>query len=159
MKRRSTLRLVGQDDPGDILDDLDKLGADSFMPAQLTPSRKWRRYGTMVPREWELRLQRATRVSTYKLAHELLYRHWKARQGKGRFGRTEGPVVVSHEMTRTAALSLRSMGNALDELEKLGLVAVLRAKNRSPRAFPLLVLPTNKERTCRLKRPIRNERA
>ena len=47
------------------------------------PTRKeWRRVSTTVPREWEVRLWEATRTSTYRLAHELLYRWWRAGTGQ-----------------------------------------------------------------------------
>jgi len=32
----------------------------------------WQRNYTLVPRAWELRLLEASRISTYRLAHELL---------------------------------------------------------------------------------------
>jgi hypothetical protein len=148
MKRRPRLRMVGPD-PADIFNDLDKLGADSALPQgepkATAPRKQWHRYGTMVPREWELRLKRATRVSTYHLAHELLYRHWRAAQGK--YGRDDGPVIVSSELAKAAGLSARSTRNALRQLEQFGLIAVARASRKSPRAFLLLVPMA--ERSCR----------
>ena len=58
------------------------------MEQQARKSRRkgWQRLCTMLPREWEFRLLEAKRVSTYRLAHELLYLHW---YGKGK------PVTVS----------------------------------------------------------------
>ena len=115
MTRKTKLHLVGQD-PADIFDDLDKLKADSMTPAQqASPSKGWRRYSTEVPREWELRLQRATRISSYRLALELLYQKWRAEQGK--YGRKGEPVIVSSEVVKIAGLSTRSMDNALSDGE------------------------------------------
>ena len=102
------------------------------------PTRRgWQRHSTTVPREWELRLKQATRISTYRLALELLYRRWRVEQGK--FGRKGEPVIVSSEVTKEAGLSTRSMQNALCELERFGLIEVVRARRRSPRATLLHV--------------------
>ena len=136
MTGKTRLRLVGQD-PADIFDDLDKLKADSMAPAQRAPSKGWQRYSTEVPREWELRLQRATRISSYRLALELLYRKWRAEQDK--HGRKGEPVIVSGEVVKIAGLSTRSMDNALSELKRLGLIEVVRAQGRAPRASLLHV--------------------
>ena len=84
----------------------------------------WRRICTVVPREWELCLLVAKRVSTYRLAIELLYLHW---YGKGK------PVTVSSKVAKAAKLSVRSKWNALAELERLGLVVVDRDPRKSPR--------------------------
>jgi hypothetical protein len=135
MTRKTKLHLVGQD-PADIFDDLDKLKADSTAPVQQA-LKGWRRYSTTVPREWELRLQRATRISTYRLAHELLYQKWFAEQGN--YGRKGEPVIVSSEVVKLAGLSTRSMDNALSELKRLGLIEVVRAQGRAPRASLLHV--------------------
>ena len=141
MTRKAKLHLVGQD-PADIFDDLDKLKA--AVSAWSEPTRKgWRRHSTTVPREWELRLKQVTRVSTYRLALELLYRRWRADQDK--FGRVGEPVIVSSEVTSEAGLSKRSAGNALDQLEQLGLIEVARAQGRAPRAS-LLHIPTKTSR-------------
>ena len=83
----------------------------------------WRRNYTLVPREWELRLLDAKRVSTYRLAIELLYLHWYD-SGK--------PVIVSSTVAKAAKLSTRSKWNGLAELERLGLVGVNRGR-RTPR--------------------------
>ena len=48
--------------------------------ARKSERKGWQRICTVVPREWELRLLEAKRISTYRLAHELLYLHW---YGKG----------------------------------------------------------------------------
>ena len=84
----------------------------------------WNRICTVLPREWELRLLDAKRVSTYRLAIELLYLHW---YGKGK------PVTVSSKVAKAAKLSVRSKWNALAELGRLGLVRVDRDPRKSPR--------------------------
>ena len=84
-----------------------------------------------------MRLQQATRISTYRLALELLYRRWRADQDK--FGRVGQPVIVSSEVIRAAGLSARSAANALSQLERLGLVDVVRAQGRAHRASLLHV--------------------
>jgi hypothetical protein len=70
----------------------------------------WQRICTVLPRAWELRLLEAKRVSTYRLAIELLYLHW---YGKGK------PVTVSSMVAKAAKLSGRSKSRALAELERL----------------------------------------
>jgi hypothetical protein len=88
----------------------------------------WQRNYTLVPREWELRLLEAKRISTYRLAHEILYLHW---YGKGK------PVTVSGKVARAVKISARSKWEALAELERLGLIEVDRKPRRSPRVTPL----------------------
>ena len=83
---------------------------------------------TLVPREWELRLLEAKRISTYRLAIELLYLHW---YGKGK------PVTVSSKVAQAAKISARSKWEALAELERLGLIEVDRRPRRSPRVVLL----------------------
>jgi hypothetical protein len=101
--------------------------------------KRWQRMYTLVPREWELRLLEAKRVSTYRLAIELLYLHW---HGKG------SPITVSGKVAQAAKLSGRSKGNALDELEGLGLIEVDRKPRKAPRVV-LLHTPTPKTRNER----------
>lgn len=88
----------------------------------------WQRNYTLVPREWELRLLGARRISTYRLAHELLYLHW---YGKGK------PVTVSSKVARAVKISARSKWEAIAELERLGLIEVVRKPRKSPRVTPL----------------------
>jgi hypothetical protein len=88
----------------------------------------WLRKYTLVPREWEQRLLDAKRISTYRLAHEILYLHW---YGKGK------PVTVSGKVARAVKISARSKWEALAELERLGLIVVDRNPRRSPRVTPL----------------------
>ena len=84
----------------------------------------WQRNYTRVPREWELRLLEAKRISTYHLAIELLYLHWY-NNGK--------PVTVSSKVALAAKISVRSKWEALAELERLGLIEVDRRPRKSPR--------------------------
>jgi hypothetical protein len=88
----------------------------------------WQRICTVVPREWELRLLEAKRVSTYRLAHEILYLHW---YGKGK------PVTVSSKVAQAVKISARSKWEALAELERLGLIEVDRRRRKSPRVVLL----------------------
>jgi hypothetical protein len=86
----------------------------------------WRVY-TAIPREWELRLLDAERISTYRLAIELLYLHWYGGKGK--------PVTVSSKVAKAVKLSVRSKWRALAELDQLGLIETDRSLRRSPRVI------------------------
>ena len=110
------------DDQDEI--DIEKLRVDPELmqrvleqQARKSKRKGWQRICTVVPREWELRLLEAKRVSTYRLAIELLYLHW---YGKGK------PVTVSSKVAKAAKLSARSKWKALAELERLGLIEVDR---------------------------------
>ena len=105
------------------MDDQDEIGIEKLrvdpalmqqvleQQAHKSKRKGWQRICTVVPREWELRLLEAKRVSTYRLAIELLYLHW---YGKGK------PVTVSGKVAKAAKLSVRSKWNALAELERAG---------------------------------------
>ena len=74
------------DDQDDI--SIEKLRVDPALMQQVleqqarkSKRKGWQRICTVVPREWELRLLEAKRISTYRLAIELLYLHW---YGKGK---------------------------------------------------------------------------
>ena len=116
------------DDPDDI--NIERLRVDpalmrQVLEQQARKKRKgWRRICTLVPREWELRLLKAKRISTYRLAIELLYLHW---YGKGK------PVTVSSKVAQAANISARSKWEAIAELEGLGLIEVDRKPRKSPR--------------------------
>ena len=103
-------------------------GRVSEHQARRSKRKEWQRLCTVIPREWELRLLEAKRVSTYRLAIELLYLHW---YGKGK------PVTVSGKVARAVKISARSKWEALAELERLGLIVVNRKPRRSPRVTPL----------------------
>jgi hypothetical protein len=92
--------------------------------ARKSKRKGWQRICTLVPREWELRLLEAKRVSTYRLAIELLYLHW---YGNGK------PVTVSSTVAKAAKLSDRSKSRALTELERLDLIETDRSPRKAPR--------------------------
>jgi hypothetical protein len=92
--------------------------------ARKSKRKGWQRICTEIPRAWELRLLEAKRVSTYRLAIELLYLHW---YDKGK------PVTVSSKVAKAAKLSGRSKSRALTELERLDLIETDRSPRRSPR--------------------------
>ena len=94
--------------------------------ARKSKCKGWQRICTVLPREWELRLLDARRVSTYRLAIELLYLHW---YGKGK------PITVSSKVAKAVKLSVRSKWRALAELEQLGLIETDRSRRRSPRVI------------------------
>ena len=117
------------DDPDEI--GIEKLRIDPALMRQVleqqarkSKQKGWQRYYTVVPRAWELRLLEAKRVSTYRLAIELLYLRW---YGKGK------PIAVTGRVAKTAKLSVRSKSNALAELEQLGLIEMERGLRRSPK--------------------------
>jgi hypothetical protein len=113
-----------QDDIG-----IEKLRVD---PAQMRPGKAkregWHRVFTVLPREWELRLLKAKRISTYRLAIELLYLHWK---GNGK------PITVSSKVARAVKICARSKWEALAELERLGLIELDRRPRKAPRVVLL----------------------
>jgi hypothetical protein len=101
---------------------------ENVPPKTTTATRKWRRQFVRVPWSWIERLQKAKRVSSYRLAMVLIYEHW----------RTGGrPVVLSNVTMQQEGLSRRSKSNALVELETLGLIQVKRRRRRAPRVVPL----------------------
>jgi hypothetical protein len=81
-----------------------------------------------VPLGWKRRLDRARHTCTFKVAHELLYRHWK----------TGGQFVL----LPTAGLVGVTRGNkwrGLLELERLGLITIERRQRKSPKIALLLL--------------------
>ena len=122
------------------MDDQDEIGIEKLrvdpalmqqvleQQARKSKRKGWQRICTVVPREWELRLLEAKRISTYRLAIELLYLHW---YGKGK------PVTVSSKVAKAAKISARSKWKALAELERLGLIEVDRKPRKSPRVVLL----------------------
>jgi hypothetical protein len=69
---------VDVSDSVSIFDDLEALRASGGTEVRQIKSpkpKKWRREFVRVPWEWAERLQKAKRVSTFKLAHLLLYQH------------------------------------------------------------------------------------
>jgi hypothetical protein len=95
------------------------------------PKRAWKRHYTKVPDEWVRRLRKARHPSsTWSLAHELLYLHWKD---------GDGPIVVAGKVIGAAEISRRSAYDALAELQRLGLVQVEREPGKALRAVLLRV--------------------
>jgi hypothetical protein len=110
--------------------DLERLRVDPADLQRKPKQKKWRREFVQVPCTWLESLRQTKRVSTYRLAHLLLYEFW--RTGKR-------PVVLSNISAKAEGLSPRSKWNALTELEGLGLIEVERAPRKSPRVTPLHV--------------------
>jgi len=118
------------------MDDQDEIGIEKLrvdpalmgqvleQQARKSKRKGWQRLCTVVPRAWELRLLEAKRVSTYRLAIELLYLHW---YGKG------NPIAVTGKVAEATRLSDRSKSRALAELERLGLIEIDRSPRKSPR--------------------------
>jgi hypothetical protein len=103
-----------------------RIEAKPFQP-QAKPrrkSKKWRRHYVQVPWLWVERLQLTRRVSTYKLAHLLLYEVWK-NDGE--------PLVLSNILAAEVGLSPQTKWLGLAELEKFGLVRIEHHKGRAPR--------------------------
>ena len=120
-------------------DDAGNLSIDPDLIEQVLEGRagkagrgRWQRRGSFMPREWELRLQRARARPATWLAHELLYQKWRAEQSL--YGPRGQPIEVSSEVAKGVGLSARSTSNALHELERLELIEVDRAPPRAPRA-------------------------
>jgi DNA-binding transcriptional ArsR family regulator len=107
-----------------VSQDLAQQVIDQQKQARKLKRGEWRRSYTQVPRAWEIKLREAKRISTYRLAIELLYRHWL---GKGQ------PVTVADKMVADVGLSARSKSRALVELAELGLITIDRNAGRSPR--------------------------
>jgi hypothetical protein len=97
-------------------------------PATATTTAKRTRRGSrdqfiIVPMAWKNRLAAAVHVSTFKLALHLLYQHWK----------NDGAAIkLSNVALANDGISRWQKWRALEELEKLGLVAIERQCRRSP---------------------------
>jgi len=78
---------------------------------------------TKFPHSWERCLQQARRISTYRVAHHLLFLHWKA---NGR------PILLSNIALAGKGVSGRSKWRALAELESMGLIRIERRNRKSP---------------------------
>ena len=111
MKRQNTRWHDGDQDDFSI----ERLRVDPALMRQVleqqarkSKRKGWQRICTVVPREWELRLLEAKRISTYRLAIELLYCTGTARAS---------PIIVSGKVALAAKMSVRSKWKALDELD------------------------------------------
>jgi hypothetical protein len=88
-----------------------------------TKKRRRRRQFTMVPNSWVEDLRKARYIGTYRVAHYLLYRHWK---NGGQ------PITLSNVVLAERGLTKWQKWRALAELERLGLVKVVRRPRRAP---------------------------
>jgi hypothetical protein len=95
--------------------------------------KRWRRYYTIVPRAWSLRLMGAS-GRTHQMATELLYQRFRLDQDA--YTR-DLPIVVSNAVAKAAGISARSKTRALNELKRLGLIEMVRSSRRSPRVILL----------------------
>jgi hypothetical protein len=103
--------------------ELEQLRIDPERVIKPVKPKKWRRHFVRVPWTWVERLQKAKRVSTYRLALLLVYEHWRT---------GARPVVLSNVFTQAEGLSRRSKWRAIAELESLGLIQVKRHQRRAP---------------------------
>ena len=100
-----------------------KAYAGKAAPARRRPGREF----TIIPRSWSDQLKAARYISTFKIAHHLLYQNWKT---GGR------PIALTNVALAGAGVSRRSKWHALNELERLKLIKV----ERRPRKSPLITL-------------------
>jgi heme A synthase len=104
----------------------------TLRPKAARPKKQWQRRFIKFPWEWMDRLKATKSGVTYRLALLLAYEHW----------RTGGrPVVLSNIFVEREGISSRSKWRALQDLERLGVIAVERGARRSPR-IKLLGLAT-----------------
>jgi hypothetical protein len=92
---------------------------------RVTPGkvRERREQFVMVPQWWVERLVKARRISTYRVALHVLYRHWKSR---GQAFPLPNEAVFDGDINRWRKW------DGLRELEQLGLVTVERRRRKSP---------------------------
>jgi hypothetical protein len=93
-------------------------------------SRKRQRCFIQVPCAWYEALVKAQHNTTYRLALHLLYQGWKTRSTV---------INLSNKALAGGGVSPRSKSRALQELTRLGLIAVERKPRRSPKVALLLV--------------------
>ena len=90
--------------------------------AAISAQQRRKKHFVILPMEWIDRLEHARHVSTFKVAHELLYRRWKT-----------GQQSVLLPNTGLAGVSRWGKWRALLELERLGLIAIERRRRKSPK--------------------------
>jgi hypothetical protein len=83
-----------------------------------------RQHFVQVPMGWVEALRVARYINTYRVALYLLYQHWKDR------GRS--PIPVSNVALALAGVSRREKWRALVELERFGLIEVVRRARKAP---------------------------
>src|SRR5262245_16582072 len=99
-------------------------------PESLAPRRKpskteRQREFVKLPWVWVARLQSAKRVSTWRLAVLLLYRHWWLYE---RLHLESGDVPLSNILARDVGLDPRAKSRGLQELQELELIEASRRK-------------------------------
>ena len=72
----------------------------------------------------------------HQLANELLYQRFRLDQDA--YTR-DLPIVVSNAVAKAAGISARSKTRALNELERLGLIEMVRSSRKSPRVTLLRI--------------------
>jgi len=82
-----------------------------------------RQHFIKVPWRWVEQLAKARHIATYRVAHHVLYRHWK---GGGLSFTLSNTAVVGE------GVAPGTKWRALRELEQLELITVERRKRRSP---------------------------
>jgi hypothetical protein len=91
---------------------------------RITVSRKiTHRHFIKVPCLWAERLASARYIATYRVAHYLLYQHWKHR-GQ--------PIQLANGALLMEGVERRSKWRGLRELEQLKLITIKRRPRRSP---------------------------
>jgi len=81
----------------------------------------------MLPLHWAETLRRSKRVSTYALAHVILFEAFKRKH-------VGGEVILSRAMT---GMSRNSRRRAAKELEELGLIKIIRNGRQALRVIPI----------------------
>ena len=85
--------------------------------------RQRRQQFVQVPWTWLERLAQSQSANTYRVAHTLLFLHWK----------TKGdPIKLANGMLAMDGVSRSSKGRALAELERFGLITINRRQRKSP---------------------------
>ena len=82
-----------------------------------------RRHFVKVPWSWIERLAGAHYIASYRVALHLLYQHWK---NGGQ------PILLANGMLRREGVAPDTKWRALRELERLGLITVVRRPRKSP---------------------------
>jgi hypothetical protein len=85
--------------------------------------RQRRQQFVQVPWTWLERLAQSQSANTYRVAHTLLFIHWKA---KG------GPIKLANGMLAMDGVSRYAKRRALAELERFGLITINRRQRKSP---------------------------
>jgi hypothetical protein len=101
----------------------ERIGPDGIRERQILRGKR-RRHFVMVPWTWLEKLAAARYVATYRVAHHILYWHWKE-HGE--------PFTLSNGIMAIEGVSRWQKWRALGELEKLGLITIERRRRKTPR--------------------------